>query len=92
MNGVGSFRDGQMIIANDARNLPLTIFESPDGHEFRFANTLLFVSRMLKSMYSSLNRTILVQPIDLKRTGNQHPLCFSANVVFDTVYKDLPSD
>src|SRR5450631_3170726 len=82
-----------VVIADDARNLPFAILVAPQVNELRFANfAVILRPRMKEAVDAYLDCAIVVDGIDLERSGNELAFDLSAEIVFDAVDDVLPSD
>lgn len=66
------FRQWFVVVADDSGDRPLPVLVSPDLYEFRFPH-VISVSGVAEPMSSNLDRTIVVQGIDLQRSGHEFP-------------------
>jgi len=80
-----SLRQGVMVEAYDARNLPDSIFVLPDVNELRLAD-IVIVSRMVETMHADFYRAIVGNGVNLKCSWNKFSGHFAANVVLDAIY------
>jgi hypothetical protein len=71
-----------VIVTDDSRDFPHAVFPLPQVDEFRFAGWLAPLFRLVEPMHTDLNGTIAVHGVNLKRTGNEFPARFAADVLF----------
>ena len=81
-----------MIKAKNARDLPRAIFKPPYVYEFRFpAGSGIRLIRMRKAVDADLDRSIILDGIDLERSGNQLAMNFATDIAAYGINKALPA-
>jgi len=81
-------RSRVVVEADDARQLPASIFELPELHEFRIAD-ILGVVGMGEAMHADLDGSVAFERIHLQRSRNELALHLAADVVLDAVQQAL---
>ena len=81
-----------VVVAQNARQLPVAVFVLPQLHEARFTRSVTGLGLgMQKSVHSHLNRSVAFHVVDPQSAGHQHPLRVTgADVVFDA-FRELLS-
>src|SRR5947209_3750164 len=80
-----------MVVADDPRDLPFSIFVLPDLNELPLADRLHVVPpRVMEAVDNDLDRTIAVQGIHRERSWNELPAHLAADVLLDTLDQALP--
>src|SRR5204863_1604466 len=88
-----SLRQRDVVVTDDARDLPCAILLLPEVNELRLADWLpLFRPRMMETMNAYLNGTIAAHRIHLKRPCNELPAHLAADVLLNTFGQLLPAE
>ena len=81
-----------VVEADDAGDLPHSIFVLPEVDEFGLADGAGFlVSGVMETVDADLDRAVVGDGIDLERAGNEFSGDFAADVVLDPFDEGLPS-
>src|SRR6202050_2096277 len=87
-----SFFQCLVVEANDARDLPHSVFVLPELNKLRLADGIgSLVSGMVETMNPDFHRAVVGDGIDLKSARNQFARHLAADVVLDAIDKSLPS-
>jgi len=82
------FRQGVMVKADDAGNLPSAIFVLPEHYELCLSHFVI-VSRVVEAMNADFYSAIVGYGVNLQCSGNKFARYFAADVVLDSIYKCL---
>ena len=75
-----------MVIADDAGDLPRSVFPLPKVNELAFADTLgILMPRMMEAMHACFEQSISFHVINLQRSGDELAGHLSADVLPDGV-------
>ena len=81
-----------MIVADDTRYLPCSIFKAPEMNELGLSDDIAILSAgVMKAMNSDLNGPIALNRVYLQGTGHQLALNLATEIVLDAVDDCLAS-
>ena len=81
-----SFSGRVMIVADDSRNLPCSVFVLKQMNKLSLANTLFVViSRVMKAMNSYFDRAIAFHVINLQCSSNKLAGDFATDILFHAI-------
>jgi len=89
---IGLLLLSRMVIeADDTGDLPVAVFQLPEGHEFRLSY-VAGLSGMMEAMDADLDGSVIGDGIDLKGSGHEFRCDLAANVVLNGIEKDLTAN
>ena len=80
-----------MVVADDAGDLPGTVFELPKHDGFRFADVAR-VARMVEAVGGKFDCAVVRQRMNLQGAGDEFARDFAADVVLDGFYELVFAD
>src|SRR5580700_4432708 len=81
-----------VVEADGAGDLPGAVFVVPEGDELRFADAFFGMAGVVEAVNADLDGAVVLQWIDLERTGYERSLRLAADVAFDCVEERLFAD
>ena len=81
-----SFSCSVMIVADDSRNLPCSVFVLPQMNELSLANALfVFISRVMKAVNTHFDCAIAFHVVNLQRSWNKFARRFATDILFHAI-------
>ena len=81
-----------MIVADDARYLPCSVFKAPEMNELSLSNDITILGAdVMEAMNSDLYGPVALNRVYLQRTGYELALNLAAEIIFDAVDDCLAS-